>query len=92
MDPAIDTLVLGRTHYPLLRTVIERVAGELTDHQVEVVDSAMEMARAALLLRPIPAKGTKGTLSCFASDTSRLDELGPRFLGEDGISFELVDL
>jgi glutamate racemase len=91
-DPAIDTLVLGCTHYPLLRNVIERVAGEMTGRDVEVVDSAMAMARAAQVLRLVPTNGARGTLSCFASDTSRLDELGPRFLGEDEISFELVDL
>jgi glutamate racemase len=92
MDPAIDTLVLGCTHYPLLRRVIERVTAELTGRQVEVVDSAMAMARTALSLRPTPSNGRKGVLSCFATDVSRLDELAPRFLGEDAIGFELVDL
>jgi glutamate racemase len=91
-DPEIDTLVLGCTHYPLLRTVIERVAGELAGRDVKVVDSAMAMARAAQVIRPVSPNGRKGTLNCFASDTSRLDELAPRFLGEDGVSFELVDL
>jgi hypothetical protein len=52
----------------------------------------MAMARAALQMRPDSSNGRKGTLECFASDISRLDELGPRFLGEDGIRFELVDL
>jgi glutamate racemase len=92
MDPEIDTLVLGCTHYPLLRGVIERVAAELTQRQVVVVDSAMAMARAAKSLRPVAPNGRTGALSCFATDISRLDELGPRFLGEDGVGFELVDL
>jgi glutamate racemase len=91
-DPEIDTLVLGCTHYPLLRSVIERVAGELAGRQVAVVDSAMATARVALSQRPVSSHGRKGTLSCFATDVSRLDELGPRFLGEDGVRFELVDL
>lgn len=34
--PNIDTLILGCTHYPLLRSAIERVAG----HDVTLVDSA----------------------------------------------------
>ncbi|MGH2356963.1 MAG: glutamate racemase [Candidatus Limnocylindria bacterium] len=42
-DPAIDTLLLGCTHYPLLRGVIERVAGPA----VAVVDSAFTTALAA---------------------------------------------
>jgi glutamate racemase len=39
-DPAIDTLLLGCTHYPLLRPVIERVVGP----GVAVVDSAFTTA------------------------------------------------
>ena len=35
-DPEIDTLLLGCTHYPLLHSIIERVAGG----DVAVVDSA----------------------------------------------------
>jgi glutamate racemase len=38
--PPIDTLVLGCTHYPLLREVIQRVAGQ----EVTLVDSASVMA------------------------------------------------
>lgn len=41
-DPAIDTLLLGCTHYPLLRPIIERVVGE----KVAVVDSAFTTALA----------------------------------------------
>ena len=39
-DPEIDTLLLGCTHYPLLRPTIERVAGR----GVAVVDSAFTTA------------------------------------------------
>lgn len=42
-DPRIDTLLLGCTHYPLLRPLIEEVAGP----QVAVVDSAFTTALAA---------------------------------------------
>jgi glutamate racemase len=41
-DPRIDTLLLGCTHYPLLRPVIEEIAGP----QVAVVDSAFTTALA----------------------------------------------
>jgi hypothetical protein len=37
-------------------------------------------------------RGEAGRLDCFATDTSRLDELAPRFLGEPLTGFELVDL
>jgi glutamate racemase len=93
-DPAIDTVVLGCTHYPLLRGVIERVAGELANRPVAIVDSASAMAEAAKeALGSAPNRRTvAGALSVFATDTSRLDELAPRFLGEPLTGFELVDL
>jgi len=56
-DPAIDTLLLGCTHYPLLRPLIERVAGPT----VAVVDSAFTTALAAEDL--LDALGTRTALS-----------------------------
>jgi glutamate racemase len=47
VDAGIDTLVLGCTHYPILRATIEQVVGE----DVQIVDSAettAECVRAAL--------------------------------------------
>ncbi|MBA2538180.1 MAG: glutamate racemase [Deltaproteobacteria bacterium] len=93
-DRAIDTLVLGCTHYPLLRDVLEQVARELAGHDVAVVDSASAMAEVAreLLGSAANRRNVAGRLDCFATDTSRLDELAPRFLGEPLTGFELVDL
>jgi len=106
-DRAIDTLVLGCTHYPVLAEVLGTVARELAGHDVAVVDSASAMAEAAReALGSSPPVGqsppgsasgpnkrtTAGRLDCFATDTSRLDELAPRFLGEPLTGFELVDL
>jgi glutamate racemase len=102
-DPQIDTLVLGCTHYPLLRDVLGREAGALAQRDLRVVDSATAMAEAAreALVCETPPDGDwrgenrrsdPGRLDCFATDTSRLDELAPRFLGEPPTGFELVDL
>jgi glutamate racemase len=93
-DAQIDTLVLGCTHYPLLADVLATVARELCGRDVAVVDSASAMADAARdALGSGPNKRTAaGRLDCFATDTSRLDELAPRFLGEPLTGFELVDL
>jgi glutamate racemase len=90
---SIDTLVLGCTHYPLLARTLTRVASEIAGGPVAVVDSASAMAEAAAheLNSSSRFPGT-GRLSCFATDTSRLEELAPRFLGEPLSSFELVDL
>lgn len=97
-DPLIATIVLGCTHYPLLRGMIERVAAELAGRPITVIDSASAMAAAAreiLVATGAPEpnqRASAGRLDCFATDTSRLDELAPRFLGEAISGFELVDL
>ena len=92
--------MLGCTHYPLLRDVLGHVARELAHHDITVVDSATAMAEAARdALRGLGSvsggdnrRSEPGRLDCFATDTSRLDELAPRFLGEPLTGFELVDL
>ncbi|MCW5808197.1 MAG: glutamate racemase [Deltaproteobacteria bacterium] len=93
-DRAIDTLVLGCTHYPLLREVLGRVACELAGRKVAIVDSASAMAEAAVdaLGSNENQRTAAGRLDCFATDISRLDEVAPRFLGEPLTGFELVDL
>lgn len=93
-DPQIDTLVLGCTHYPLLRDVLARVANELAGREIAVVDSASAMAEAAreALGSGENQRAQPGRLEVYATDTSRLDELAPRFLGEPLTGFELVDL
>lgn len=90
----IDTLLLGCTHYPLLREVIGHAASELAKHPVAIVDSATAMAEAAVAAvgHDDNRRVAAGRLDCFATDTSRLDELAPRFLGEPLTEFDLVDL
>jgi glutamate racemase len=77
-----DTLVLGCTHYPLLKSVISRVMGG----GVTLVDSATETAaevketldRAGLL----SDGGSEGQIYVYLSDIPyRFRELGERFLG-----------
>ena len=77
----IDTLILGCTHYPLLKSLI----GEAVGAQVTLVDSAEETARevAALLAAGglARAAGT-GTASFFVTDApERFVRIGQRFLG-----------
>ena len=94
-DPDIDTIVLGCTHYPLLRDVLTRTAAALAHRPVAIVDSATAMAEAAAAALGEPVvdrRGAPGALACFATDISRLDEMAPRFLGEPVTSFDLVDL
>jgi glutamate racemase len=97
-DPAIDTLVLGCTHYPLLGPTLSRVADEVAGHPVHVVDSAVAMAQvarealASLRASTSQPSAPSGRLDCFATDTARIEELAPRFLGEPLSGFALVDI
>jgi glutamate racemase len=78
----IDTLVLGCTHYPLLRKVIAGIMGP----KVRVLDSAASTARATAELlqrRGIAKDGGKGSVSFFVTDVpDRFIKVGQRFLGE----------
>lgn len=79
----LDVLVLGCTHYPMLKGLIKRMVGD----KVRVIDSAEHCAedverrlRASHLLRG-DAKN-KGSLRCFVTDNSpRFGQMASRFLG-----------
>jgi glutamate racemase len=99
MNP--DTLVLGCTHYPLLRGLIERAvpAG------MRVIDSAEAAAEAAVRLfgqheqeslsptAQVPAAQVSTEVRCFATDSvEKFERLGSDFLGRPTGKVELVDL
>ncbi len=77
----IDTLVLGCTHYPLLKPVIAQVMGP----GVTLVDSAEETARevaAVLAARGLARASGQGSTSFFVTDVpERFIRIGQRFLG-----------
>jgi glutamate racemase len=92
-----DTLVLGCTHYPLLRPLIARAvpAG------MAVIDSAEAAAEAAVRQfsppsaekRPPSAQAPSAQIRCFATDSvEKFERLGSRFLGQPTGHVELVDL
>jgi glutamate racemase len=79
-DP-IDTLVLGCTHYPLLKPVI----GEIVGRTVRLIDSAEETAldaRRMLAANDLAASDGEGSYRFIASDDpQQFLTLGRRFLG-----------
>ncbi len=100
----IDVLVLGCTHYPVLKGLIGRMLGE----RVRVIDSADQCAedvarrlRTTGLLRPGPAipattaedveSADLDAVRCFVTDDAvRFAKLAPRFLGAKIRTPELV--
>ena len=91
-EAGIDTLVLGCTHYPLLKSVI----GETIGSGVRLVDSAeatASVARGRLEERGLLAGngGRAGNDRFFVTDSSeRFNEVGSRFLGRRLAGLELV--
>jgi len=93
-----DVLVLGCTHYPLLRSVFHR----LTPEHVTIVDSAESTAHAVAShlhqLVPTPAiqdseRRATPRLNFFATDSvEKFRRLGPRFLGHPIEDVQHVDL
>ncbi len=78
----IDTLLLGCTHYPLLRGLFERVLGPA----VRIVDSAGATAAAVskrlAALKLARSRGT-GSQSFFVTETpDRFVRVGRRFIGD----------
>jgi len=88
----IDTLILGCTHYPVLRDLIQEVLPGVT-----LVDSARETAKVLQAL--LAGKGllksgeTRGSRRFFTTDApQKLTELAARFLGHDLGPVELTNL
>jgi glutamate racemase len=90
-----DTLVLGCTHYPLLRPLIE---GSVRPG-VKVIDSAESTAAAAIQLlnghlqQAVAGNPGQTEVRCFATDSvEKFERLGSRFLNRPVGPVELIDL
>jgi len=92
-----DVLVLGCTHYPLIKPLLRRLAPE----SITLVDSAESTAHAVSELlqvklpaaadQPDPSSGRQ--LKFFATDSvEKFKEMGTRFLGQPVEDVEHVDL
>ena len=75
----IDTLVLGCTHYPLLKETLHKVLGD----GVELVDSAEETAKLVeRLLNGGRRRQPSGEIRFFVTDVpTRFERVGSAFLG-----------
>ncbi len=81
-DAGIDTLILGCTHYPLLKPLLGQVLG----NRISLIDSSEEIAaQVQAILRKSGGLSSAqyGSRQFFVSDLPRrFEELGKRFLGE----------
>lgn len=97
----IDTLILGCTHYPVLKAGIARVAGgavHLVDSAEAIADQLREAKASGRLNPHNPAEGSKGRLELLATDTSpSMNEAAQRLLRtadapSENIAFKAFDL
>ncbi len=97
-DVKIDTLVLGCTHYPLLKTVISEVMGDgvtLIDSGEETARVAFEKLTASGLLNPQAAQAPSpaGMRKFFVSDVpEKFSAVATRFLGGPIENIARVDI
>ncbi len=99
IQQGVRVLVLGCTHYPLLRPVIERVAESIAGMPVPVVDSAEATARAVLQyvdeqrLSPNPNPSQPRRLDLLVTDLpASFEAVASRFLTETLPTATQIDL
>jgi glutamate racemase len=92
-EAQVDTLVLGCTHYPILRKVIQQVMGEavtLIDSGEAVAEVVAEMLEAQNLTRRSP---TPRTEKFYVTDSAkRFKRVAEFFLGRPIESLETIEL
>ena len=88
LDPEIDTIILGCTHYPLLKNAIQEVVGE----NVNIVDSAEPLARE--LREYVPQNpNQKASLRIFTTDfPHQFQHIATQFLGTPVVKATHINL
>jgi glutamate racemase len=86
IDAGIDTLVLGCTHYPILRGTIEKVVGD----RVKIVDSAETTAHAVAQLIKPGSSGTPEYHFLVTDAEDRFRRIAGEFLEREIENLELV--
>jgi len=91
--PKIDTLILGCTHYPIIKNVIQRVV----DSNIQIIDTAIETANQVRLI--LNQQGLLNDLErtpehrFYVSDLpQKFEEIAMRFLGEPIANVERINL
>ena len=92
--PKASTLLLGCTHYPLLKSLLHSVLADL-NHPLHLIDSARATAEA--VLAHIPAAHSSRllpqSLAVFATDSvAKFERLGSIFLGRSLPPVTLINL
>ena len=88
----IDTVILGCTHYPILKNIIKKIIGK----DIVLVDSGEATAIAVaddLKNNLLNSEGLQGEINCFVTDSpNSFDTIASRFLKNKIASTEYIDL
>lgn len=88
LDAGIDTLVLGCTHYPILRATIEHVVGD----KIAIVDSAETTALCVREMAGASSGGTPDYTFLVTDAAERFRKIASDFLEHEIERLELVTL
>lgn len=91
LSPAVKTLVLGCTHYPVLKASLEKAHPGMA--WIDSGEAAALAVEKLLTERDAKREGPRGEMKVLLTDpSSRLQEVGSRFLGEELGAVEVVDI
>ena len=92
VDKKIDTIILGCTHYPLLKEAIKKVIG----NKINIIDSANAVALAVQKLlteRKLLRNSGKATYKFYVSDgPEKFKSIGSKFLGKKILTVKKVEI
>ncbi len=92
----LDTIVLGCTHYPLIKKLLTAETTKIFGHEVDLVDSAEAVSEA--VAEDLRRRGLARVSSpqredrFFLTDISRFSEVGRYFLGDHVATPQLADI
>lgn len=90
--PSPRTLLLGCTHYPLLKPLIEQTLATL-NHPMAIIDSAEATALTVATHLPPSLTSERATCTFYATDSvEKFQSLGSQFLGRPLPKVHLIDL
>jgi len=89
----IDSLILGCTHYPIIKEVIQKVV----DNDIRIIDTAIETANQVRQILTqknlLRARSDRPNHRFYVSDLpQKFEEIAERFLGEPIVNVERVNL
>ncbi len=91
LPPSVKTLVLGCTHYPVLKASLEKAHPGMA--WIDSGEAAAASVEALLRERGLQREGPRGDLKVLLTDpSSRLQEVAGRFLGEQLSEIQVVDI